>query len=77
MSVNGTEIGRLKDAKDQSGGSELFDIEYPKVDFLSLLGGSDSFVFEIELERQAEMPGFSDDFTVRRISTSNLALKIG
>jgi len=77
VSVNGVEIGRLKDQDDNAGKSEIFDISLRRVDFLKLLGGSDSFVLEIELERQAAMPGFSDDFTIRRISTKNLALKIG
>ena len=77
VKINGTEIGRLKDAGNTMGREELFEISYPKADFLALLGGSDSFTLQVELERRSASVGFADDFVLSRISTKHLALKIG
>ncbi|WP_422929374.1 hypothetical protein [Singulisphaera sp. PoT] len=78
VSINGTEIGRLKDASDHAGLMEHIKIEIGKPAFLSLLNGDDNFTLAVELEKQADFPGLADDFVLTRIATSaNLAVTIG
>ena len=78
VSINGSEIGRIKDKADTTGRVELTTLEVKKEDFLKLLNQKENFTLEIELERQAANPGLADDFVLTRIATStNLVIVLG
>ncbi len=77
VSINDTEIDRLKDTNNAHGSREQFIIDLPKNRYLELLAGTDNFVLEVSLDRQESMPSFSDDFRLIRIASRNLAATIG
>ncbi len=77
VSINNIEIGRLKDRDNFNGSLDEFVIDVPKNTYVELLEDKESFVLEIELERQETMPGFSDDFRLVRVVSREVALRIG
>ncbi len=66
VSINNTEIGRLKDPNNSSGSSEEFVIDIEKSTYIQLLGGVKNFVLEIELDRQEAMPGRAIGFKLNQ-----------
>jgi hypothetical protein len=77
VSINGTEIGRIKEA-GQAGASEITKLSLRRCEFVELLDGKDNFNLGIELEKQPAYPRLADDFVLTRIATSdNLALVLG
>lgn len=77
VTVNATEIGRLKDPVNQLDRHEEFVLTLSKSDFDTLLGGNMNFLLSVELESLDADPGHSDDFVITRISTQHLALSLG
>jgi len=78
VSINGVEIGRLKDPDDVQGASEVFRLVVPRTTLDSALGGKDNFVLTVELEREPAMPGLADDFVLWRIeSDGTFAASLG
>lgn len=77
VSVNGHEIGRLKEAASTYGRNEEFQFDVPLADFESYLGGNDNFTLQVDLEKQPTMPGLADDFVLTRIETGELAVRVG
>ena len=69
FSINGREIGRLKDPVDTMGIYERFEIVIGTADLQALLGGKSEFTIEVVLERQTAHPTLSDDFVLTRIAT--------
>ncbi len=77
VTLNGTEIGRLKDPANQLNRHEEFVVTLSKSQFDALLGGDTNFLLCVELESLDANPGHSDDFVITRISTQQLALSVG
>ena len=77
VSINGNEIGHLKDPANTYGRNEEFQIDVPLADFNSYLGGNDNFTLQVELEKQPAMPGLADDFVLTRVETADLAVRVG
>lgn len=78
VTINGSEIGRLKDATDAQGPREGFSIPVRTSSLNALLNGRDEFTLRIELETQTAFPGMADDFIITRIETDGtLAAKLG
>jgi hypothetical protein len=69
VSINGVEIGRLKDPDDVQGVSEVFRLAVPRTTLDAALGSEDNFVLAVELDRQPASPGFADDFVLWRMET--------
>jgi hypothetical protein len=77
VSINNVEIGRLKDPNDVQGRSERFELVVPRSKLESALGGANTFVVRIELERQPQVQGMADDFVVTRLATDGVAIRLG
>lgn len=77
VSINGHEIGRLKDPTNTSGRDEEFQIDVTLTDFRTYLGGNDNFILQVDLDKQPTAPGFADDFVLTRIATAELAVRVG
>jgi len=78
VSINGVEIGRLKDPNDTYGPLERFELPIPVATLNGALGGKDEFILSVVLEVQAATPGLSDDFILVRIATDGtFAAKLG
>jgi hypothetical protein len=77
VSINNIEIGRLKDPDDQSGSMERFELVVPRANLENALGGNNTFVFRIELERQPQAQGMADDFVFTRLATDVAAIRLG
>lgn len=69
VSINGIEIGRLKDPADTLGVNEVFSLAVPRTVLEAALGGKDRFVFSVELELQPSTPGMEDDFVLWRVES--------
>ena len=70
VTINGAEIGRIKNTGGTSGTAETMRIEIKLEEFLRILDGKDNFTLAIEYEKQPSMPGLGDDFVLTRIATS-------
>ncbi len=76
--LNGTEVGRLKDASDTQGGTEIFQLPLARGTLDGILSGEDNFLLRVEIERQPSQPGLADDFVLTRIETDGtFAAKLG
>ncbi len=78
VTINGTEIGRIKNLSGTAGTAETVKLEVKRDDLLRLLNEQDNFSLAIEYEKQAAMPGMGDDFVLTRIATSEtLSVSLG
>ena len=78
VTINGTEIGRIKNTGGTTGLAETIKLEVKKDDLLRLLNGKDNFTLAIEYEKQAAVHGLGDDFVLTRIATSeSLSVSLG
>lgn len=78
VSINGVEIGRLKDPNDVQGTSEVFQLIVPRSKVESALAGKDKFILSVALELQPPSPGMEDDFVLWRIETDGtFAARLG
>ena len=78
VSLNGTEIGRIKNTGGVVGAAETVKFEVRREDLLRILGEKDNFLLTVEYEKQAATPGLGDDFVLTRIATSEtLSLALG
>ena len=78
VTLNGTEIGRIKNHGGPAGMAETIKLEVKRDELIRLLDHKDNFSLAIEYEKQAAQPGFGDDFVLTRISTSeSLSVALG
>ena len=78
VTINGTEIGRIKNIGHTAGNTETIKLEIKRDDLLKLLSEKDNFSLGIELEKRHATPGISDDFVLTRIATSaSLSVTLG
>ena len=78
VTLNGTEIGRIKNTGGSTGMAETVKLDIKQDDLLKLLGGDDNFSLAIEYEKHATAAGMGDDFVLTRIATSeNLSVSLG
>ena len=78
ITINGTEIGRLRDPDDRIGAFERFEIVVERAVLEHALGSNDNFLVVVALDKQPPHPGLSDDFVLRRIETDgSFAATIG
>ena len=78
VTINGTDIGRIKNTGGTAGTSETMKLEVKRDDLLKILNEKDNFTLAIEYEKQLGMPGLGDDFVLTRIATSeNLSVALG
>ena len=69
VSINEREVGRLKDASDALGGTEVFAFSVTRPELDDALAGGDHFTLSIELDLGTAGPRLSDDFVVTRIES--------
>ena len=78
VTINGTEIGRIKNHGHTAGDVDTTKLEIGLDALHKLLDGKDNFTLAIELEKRPTHPGESDDFVLTRIATSaNLSVALG
>ena len=78
VTINGKDIGRIKNHGGMAGTAETVKLEVKLDDLLMLLDQKDNFTLAIEYEKQPAMPGLGDDFVLTRIATSeNLSVTLG
>ena len=78
VTINDTEIGRIKNTSGEAGMAGTSKIEVRRDDLLQILGGEDNFTLAIEYEKQPATPGLGDDFVLTRIATSEtLSVTLG
>jgi hypothetical protein len=69
VSINETEVGRLKDAADVLGRTEVFEFAMARPELEDALAGGDRFTLSIELDLGITGPRLADDFVVTRIES--------
>ena len=78
VTINGAEIGRIKNTGGTSGTAETMKVEVKLNDLVRLLDGQDHFTLAVEYEKQPATPGQGDDFVLTRIATSEtLSVTLG
>lgn len=82
VTLNGTEIGRLKDPDDTFGRLEIFELTIPMATYLNLINYMPNQPAKAELaiilETQTASPTLADDFVLLRIDTNeSTAIRMG
>lgn len=78
VTLNGTDIGRIKNIGGTPGLPDTVKIEVSSDDLRRLLDGKDNFTLVIEYEKHPTIPGLGDDFVLTRIATSeNWSVALG
>ena len=77
VSINGVEVGRLKDQNDAQGSPERFELRIDRALLDGALAGKDTFILRVDLDIQPATPGMADDFILTRVASDGFAAKLG